>query len=117
MSEQPQRVRVVASHVTSDPDPVRFRTGDTISTGHHDQQWTAYVWATDQAGHAGWVPDAYIEMTSAKEGIARRDYDGTELTVAKNELLDVLDEAGGWYLCRNSTGHSGWVPGHVVEPA
>jgi hypothetical protein len=117
MSELPERVRVVAAHVTSASDPVRFRTGDTLGVGHHDQQWTAYVWCTDPAGHAGWVPDAYIEMTGAHEGTALRDYDARELTVSKKEFLDVLDEAGGWFLCRNSTGHVGWVPGDVVEPA
>ena len=117
MSELPQRLRVIAPHVTSDPNPVRFRAGDVIGVGHHDQQWTAYVWGTDQAARAGWVPGEYIEMSGAHEGVAKRDYDATELTVAKGEMLDVLDEAGGWYLCRTSSGISGWVPGDCVEPA
>ncbi len=116
MTRLPQRVRVVTPRVASDPNPVRLRAGDTIGVGHHNRQWTAYVWGTDQAGRAGWVPDAYIEMTGAHEGTALRDYDATELTVSKGELLEVLDEAGGWWLCRTSTGHSGWVPGNVVDP-
>jgi hypothetical protein len=117
MTELPQHMRVVAPHVTSDPNPVRFRTGDTIGVGHHDQQWTAYVWATDQAGRAGWVPDEYLEMCGAHEATALCDYDATELTVARGEVLEVLDEAGGWYLCRSRSGISGWVPGNTVEPA
>ena len=64
MTEQrlPQRVRVIESHVTSDPNPVRFRTGDTVGVGHHDQVWKAYVWGTDAAGRSGWVPDEYLEI-------------------------------------------------------
>ena len=33
----PQRVKVIESHVTSDPNPIRFRAGDSIGVGHHDQ--------------------------------------------------------------------------------
>ena len=117
MAETPQRVRVVRSHISSVPDPVRFVTGDALSIGHHDQQWRSYVWCTDQSGHAGWVPDFYLEMTGAHEATALRDYDATELTVAKGEVLDVLDEAGGWYLCRSESEISGWVPSDCVEPA
>jgi SH3-like domain-containing protein len=117
MAEIARRVRVMRSHITSDPDPVRFVTGDVLSIGHHDQQWRSYVWCTDQSGHAGWVPDSRLQMTDTHEAIALRDYDATELTVAKGELLDVLEEAGGWLRCRTSRGHEGWVPGDSTEPA
>jgi len=117
MSELPQRVQVVAPHVTSDPNPMSFHIGDTLGVGHRDRQWTDFVWCTDQAGRSGWVPRAYIEMTGAHEGTALRDYDARELTVATKEILDVLDEAGGWFLCRTSTGQVGWVPGTALEPA
>jgi len=112
----PKRVRVIEPHITSDPNPVRFRAGDVLGVGHRDQQWTSYVWCTDQAGRAGWVPDSYFRMTGPHEAVALRDYDATELTVARGDVLDVLDEAGGWYLCRSALGVSGWVPGDVVEP-
>jgi hypothetical protein len=116
MSGLPQRVRVIESYVTTDPNPVRFRAGDTVGIGHHDQVWTDYVWATDQAGRSGWAPDRYLEVTGDRQAVARRDYDATELTVGRKEILDVLDEAGGWYLCRTQSGMSGWVPGTSVEP-
>ncbi len=114
----PERVRVIEPHVTNDPNPVRFRAGDTLGVGHHDQVFTAYVWATDQAGRSGWVPDSYLEIAAdGRTATARRDYDSTELTVGRKEVLEVLDEVGGWYLCRAGTGMSGWVPGTSVEPA
>ena len=119
MSEQelPQRVRVIQSHVTSDPNPVRFRAGDTLGVGHHDQVWKRYVWATDQAGRSGWVPDEYVQIGGdGHQATALRDYDSTELTVGRKEILDVLDEVGGWYLCRTQSGMSGWVPSTSIAP-
>ncbi len=117
MDQSRQLVRVFSSHVTSDPRPVRFRAGDILNVGHRDKQWTAYVWCTDQEGHAGWVPDFYLEMTSEHEATALRDYDATELTVARGEVLEVLEEAGGWLRCRNASGLEGWVPANHVEVA
>ena len=46
----------------------------------------------------------------------KRFIHATELTIAKGELLDVREEAGGWLRCRTSSGHEGWVPGDNVEP-
>ncbi|HTX68786.1 MAG TPA: SH3 domain-containing protein [Thermoleophilia bacterium] len=116
-AELPQRVRVVEAHVTSDPNPIRFRAGDTLGVGHHDQVWKDYVWGTDQAGRSGWVPDEYLRMGPDGDfATALRDYDSTELTVGCKQVLSVLDEVGGWYLCRTESGASGWVPGTSVEP-
>jgi SH3-like domain-containing protein len=117
MGDPPARVRVVRAHITSDPAPVRFVPGDVLSVGHHDQQWRSYVWCTDQSGHAGWVPDSYLEMSGAHEATGLRAYDATELTVGPGEFLDVLEEAGDWLRCRTSSGHEGWVPSDIVEPA
>ena len=114
--QSPQRARVRESHVSSPQSPVQFVVGDILGVGHRDRQWTTYVWVTDQSGHAGWVPDTYLEMTSAHEAVAVRDYDATELTIVKGEFVDVLEEAGGWAHCRNATGIDGWVPSSKIEP-
>ncbi len=113
----PRRVRVVESHVTSDPNPIRFREGDTLGVGHRDQVFTHYIWGTDEAGRSGWVPESYLRIAPDGEtAVALRDYDSTELSVGRKQFLDVLDEVGGWYLCRTDGGMSGWVPGTSVEP-
>jgi hypothetical protein len=116
MERTPQRVRVIRAHVTNVSDTVRFVAGDALSIGHRDRQWTSYVWCTDQAGHGGWVPDSYIEMTGEREAKALREYDAAELTVGEGEELDVIEEAGGWLLCRTDRGITGWVPADRVEP-
>jgi hypothetical protein len=117
MDPQPSRVRVTRAHVTNVSGPVRFAAGDALGVGHRDRQWTSYVWCTDPSGHAGWVPDSYIRMTGEHEATALRDYDATELTVGEGEELEVIEEAGGWLLCRTSLGITGWVPADRVEPA
>ena len=118
MDETPRRVRIVATYVSSSTDPVRFHTGEVVGVGRRDQQWTSYVWGTDQAGRAGWVPDMYLEMTGPHEAVALRDYDATELTVGHGEHLEVLEEAGGWLRCRTAAGVTGWVPAdHTQELA
>jgi SH3-like domain-containing protein len=113
--QSPQRARVIESHVSSPQSPVEFVTGDILGVGHRDRQWTTYVWVTDQSGHAGWVPDSYLEMTSEHEAVAVRDYDATELTIVKDEIVEVLEETGGWVHCRNSGGIDGWVPTSKVQ--
>ena len=116
-AELPQKVRVVESHVTSDPNPIRFRAGDTLGVGHHDQVWKDYVWGTDQAGRSGWVPDEYLQVNpDGRTAVALRGYDSTELTVGRKQVLDVLDAVGGWYLCRTESGMSGWIPSTSVQP-
>ena len=110
-----QRARVLESHVSSPQSPVKFSVGDILGIGHRDRQWTSYVWVTDQGGHAGWVPDNYLQMTGEHEAVAIRDYDATELTIVRDEIVDVLEEAGGWTHCRNAHGIDGWVPSSKIR--
>jgi hypothetical protein len=42
--------------------------------------------------------------------VPRRDYAVAELTAQPGDVLDVLEELGGWLLRRWSTGAGGWVP-------
>ena len=113
--QSPQRARVTESHVSSPQSPVKFVVDDILGVGHRDKQWTTYVWVTDQSSHAGWVPDTYLEMTSEHEAVAVRDYDATELTIVKNEIVEVLEEVGGWVHCRSSSGIDGWVPANKLQ--
>jgi hypothetical protein len=115
MSERPHHVRVVSSYVSAGRPPVHISQGDVVTVGLHDQQWTSYVWGADQHGHGGWIPEEYLRMTGPREAVALRDYDASELTAARDERLEVLDEAGGWLRCRSAAGVVGWVPADHVE--
>ena len=107
--------RVLESHVSSPQSPVVFVAGDVLGVGHRDRQWTTYVWVTDERGHAGWVPDTYLAMTGSREALAIRDYDGTDLTIVEGDIVEFLEEAGGWSLCRNDNGVEGWVPNEKIQ--
>lgn len=118
MDNAPQpgrRARVIESHVSGPESPVTFTVGDLLGVGHRDQQRTTHVWVTDQNGHAGWVPETCLEMTSEHVAVATCDFDATDLTIVKDEIVDILEEAGESTHCRNAHGTAGWVPSEMVE--
>jgi hypothetical protein len=61
------------------------------------------------------VPEDYIEAGAAHDAVARRAYDSTHLTTGAGETLDVLEQVGGYLLCRTAAGVEGWVQETCVE--
>jgi SH3 domain len=110
-------VRVITPHARDHIHNISFRAGDDLAVGHRNQQYPAYVWCATEDGQHGWVPERFIEITGDAEAVALCDYSAAHLTVVKDEVLDVLDEVGGWLLCRNAAGSEGWVPVWSVEEA
>jgi hypothetical protein len=112
MTFDPQRrlVRVATSCTREQVQEIRIHAGDSLSVGHRNQQHPAFVWSATEDGHHGWVPEDYIEMLGGRDAVARRDYDSTHLTVVEGEPLEVLEQAGDYFLCRNAAGAVGWVP-------
>jgi len=111
------RVRATSSRAREHLQDIRFRTGDCLCVGHRNQQHPTFVWCATEDGHHGWVPQDYFEMTGATDAVARRDYDSAHLTVVAGEILEVLEQAGDYLLCRNATGVEGWIPVAGVEDA
>ncbi len=109
-------MRVVESRARDHIEPIHFRVGDDLVVGHRNQQYPAFVWCATEYGLHGWVPEEYLEMATAKEAVALRDYDAGQLTVVEGEMLDVIDGVPGWLRCRNTSGVTGWVrEGGVTE--
>jgi hypothetical protein len=117
MSPDPQRrrVRVTTSCTREQVQEIRMRAGDNVAVGHRNQQHPAFVWAATEDGHHGWVPEEYLDITGRQSAVVRRDYDSTHLTVAVDEVLDVLEQIDDYLLCRSAAGVEGWVPATCVD--
>jgi hypothetical protein len=114
MDEAPTRVRVTTSRARDHIENIRFRDGDDLVVGRRNQQYPEFVWCAAEDGHAGWVPEARLRMTGPGEAVAMGDYDAAQLTVVKDEILDVLERTESWWRCRNAGGVEGWVPAALL---
>jgi len=108
MAAEP-RCRVIEPRESSSPDPLEVRQGSAVSVGERDSQWPGFLRCTAADGKRGWIAEEYLEIRDSS-ALLRRDYSANELTVNENELLKILDAAGGWFWCENASGERGWVP-------
>jgi hypothetical protein len=116
MDQFPAPMRVARCWVSDHVDYIRFRKGESLAIGHRNQQYPEFVWGATEDGHAGWVPEEYIEMVGPSDAVALRDYHATQLTVVEGESVEALERMGDWILCRNAAGGEGWVHHHCLEP-
>ena len=110
-----QTVRVVTAYQTPFPDPLILKAGEKLDLSDRESDWPGWLWCTTRQGQSGWVPGAYIEPMG-QIGLARRDYDATELSAEEGEELTVNDEESGWLWCADRQGQRGWIPAENVEP-
>ena len=106
--------RVVKDYRSAYPDPLVLRTGEKVTVEKKKTEWDGWLWCTTEKGKKGWVPEKYLEIEGSK-GRACRDYDGTELTAAKGESLEIFEEESGWIWCRTEHGRYGWIPEENVR--
>jgi SH3-like domain-containing protein len=116
MDESSHRVRVTASRARDHIENLRLQAGDDLVVGHRNQQYPEFVWCAAEDGHAGWVPEALLQTTADHEAVALHAYDASQLTVVKDEILEVLEQVGDWRRCRNAGGVEGWAPATILEP-
>lgn len=109
-----QTVRVIKAYHTPFPDPLIIKAGDKLDLSDRESGWPGWIWCTTSAGQSGWVPAAYVEPMG-RLGLARRDYDATELSAEVGEELTVGNEESGWLWCADRLGRSGWIPVENVE--
>jgi hypothetical protein len=100
---------IIKEHQASYPDPLIVKTGDELTVGKGDSQWSAFVWCTNQNGKSGWVPERHLDRQGDR-GVALQDYSTAELTITVGEKVTLEKEDSGWYWVTNQTGKSGWVP-------
>ena len=109
------QAQVIADYQAPYPDPIVVKAGDEVSIDRDKKTDLAgWVWCTNQAGHDGWVPEAYLDDQGEK-GLMCCDYDAVELTVRVGELLTVHKAESGFVWATNQAGQDGWVPATHVE--
>jgi predicted enzyme related to lactoylglutathione lyase/SH3-like domain-containing protein len=109
------RRRIAGAHTASHTDPISLRPDDPVAVGRRSEEWPAFLWCTGPDGRSGWVLEEMLSPAAA-DRVAVAAYDARELTVAAGEVVEVVETAGGWSLCRAADGRSGWVPDAVLGP-
>lgn len=100
-----------------DSQPLKLSAGDLVVTGGKDQTWPGWIWATDQAGNDGYLPEEMLERLEDGKSRVLEDFDPTVLTVRRGDPLTSLRRIHGWHWCRNAMGEEGWVAGYLLRPA
>ena len=50
-----------ADYEEKDSHPLHLRAGDEVTAGPEDRAWPGWVWATDDDGRDGYVPESILE--------------------------------------------------------
>ncbi|NWV25869.1 ES8L3 protein, partial [Origma solitaria] len=74
-----------------------------------------------QSAGSGWRDNASQGPPLPTQGLARALYDfqarnSQELSVRKEDTLQVLDQQRKWWLVQDERGDRGYVPGNILEP-
>ncbi|MBN1218919.1 MAG: SH3 domain-containing protein [Anaerolineae bacterium] len=108
-TKPPSICRVISAYQAAYPDPLVIKVGEKLTVGEKESEWSGWLWCTNQDGKSGWVPEKYVEH-KGDIGVARFDYDATELSVDIGQELIIDCEESGWIWCTNQQGLQGWVP-------
>lgn len=101
------QVVVTTGHRSKYPNPVEFRTGETVQvTDRRDDEFPGWVWIRTTGGNEDWAPEARLDPETSK---ASADYSARELNTDVGERLEVLEELCGWCWCRSAGAELGWV--------
>ncbi len=49
------QARLIGSHRSQYRNPLHVHAGQQVMLGVRDEEWPAFVWATTDAGDAGWT--------------------------------------------------------------
>ncbi|MEM7177989.1 MAG: SH3 domain-containing protein [Pseudomonadota bacterium] len=108
---QGQTARLIADHQRSYENPIQVKTGQPFELTDRIDIWQGYrwIWARDDSGREGWVPDALPDR-SQTPATARYDYSARELDCAQGAQVTVRHISHGWAWCEMDGGDLGWLP-------
>ena len=105
-----------ADYEDKDSNPIHLTAGDEVTVGVADRAWPGWVWAEDNNGNDGYVPEDILEPLGEGRYAAMEDYDPTVLTIKRGDKIESLKQIHGWHWCRNERGEEGWVGGYLLKP-
>ncbi len=105
-----------ADYEEKDSQPLRLECGDIVRTGPADHAWPGWIWASDDHGCSGYVPQELLEKIDDDRAKATDAFDPTVLTIRRGNRLESLRQIHGWHWCRNEHGAQGWVAGYLLRP-
>lgn len=106
-----------ADYEDHDRNPLELEPGDEVSVGPSDRVWPGWVWAEDERGRTGYVPEEFLEPLGEGRFAALRRFDPRVLQVRRGEPLESLAELHGWHWCRAASGQEGWLPAYLLRAA
>lgn len=105
---------VVLAYEDAYPDPIVGKEGDVfLLGGRYDANYPEFFWATAADDRCGWVPKAFLRQ-NGDFGRLLRDYTARELTVDRGEMVEIIEEVGGWFWAATNDRHQGWIPSRSV---
>lgn len=108
--------RVRRAYARAYEDPIRFKAGDPLTLLRWDDEYPGWVWCRHPSGLEGWVHEQFL-VVDGTTGLAVRAYSALELSVREGEVVEGVEEVGGWIWCVNAHGEAGWVPADHLEAA
>jgi hypothetical protein len=112
MSEncKPTKYGVIVDHNASYADPLTITKGEPLTFVKKDEEFLGWIWCTNKAGKAGWIPVECFLSEHGDIGIALTDFDTVELTVVKGDIVPATRVVHGWAWCRSRNRKEGWLP-------
>lgn len=104
---------VITPHHTNYPNPIVLRSGEEVTIGREDEQYSGWIWVTTQSGSSGWAPIQILQI-SGETAVSLVDYTAAELNTKVDEILTVYHKQNGWLWVSNQQGQQGWIPAETV---
>ena len=104
------KVRLVCDHPGEGRFP-DFKKGTRVAVKDECARFRRW-YACDIEEYRTYVPDVFI-----CEGKLTRDYNPTELTLSKGDIVCVREIVYTWLLAENDRGETGWIPAESVVSA
>jgi hypothetical protein len=104
-----------ADYEDKDSDPLFINIGDEVTVGQTDKTWLGWVWAEDEQGCNGYIPEEILESIDGVKYRALLPFDPTVLKIKRGDKLTSIKQIHHWHWCRNENDAEGWVADYLLK--